>query len=253
MQTRFSNFGIIRRAKHVESHPKMLDKIDKTWNPVIGCLHNCSYCWARRLAETKLSNIERYRDGFKPKLVEYELRKRFKSKYVFACDMADLFGDWVPREWITKVIDAIRESPSSNFLFLSKNPGRYHEFLGLFPQNVVLGSTIETNRQYQVSSAPLAVERYKAMASLPFGHKLVSVEPVMDFDLDVFVQWIKDINPVQVHVGYDNYRNRLPEPSLSKTRQLMDQLGVFTKVKTLTLREPKNVTTPLEQQTSLFM
>ena len=217
----------------------MFDVIDKTWNPVIGCLHNCTYCWARRLAETKLKDVERYRDGFVPKLVDKELSKRFHRQNVFVSDMGDLFGNWVPPECIVKVIDAIKKSPTSNFLFLTKNPGRYREFLDFYPENLVLGATIETNRDYHVSQAPTTAERYKAMVELPYRNKLISIEPIMDFDLETFVQWIREIEPVLVHVGYDNYNNNLPEPSLSKTYQLIDQLRVFNRVKTLTLRECK--------------
>jgi protein gp37 len=183
--------------------------------------------------------MERYKDGFNPKLVEKELNRRFHKKYVFAVDMGDLFGDWVPSEWILKVIDAIKNSPSSYFLFLTKNPKRYMEFLDLYPENVVLGATIETNRDYPVSKAPATVERYGFMKKLPFKNRIISIEPIMDFDLETFVNWVKEINPVMVHVGYDNYNNNLPEPSLSKTYQLIDQLRAFTRVKTLTLRESK--------------
>lgn len=217
----------------------MFDNITETWNPVVGCLHNCTYCWARRLAETKLRNIERYKDGFKPKLVEKELKRKFYKESVFAVDMGDLFGNWVPQEWIVKVINAIKQSPSSNFLFLTKNPKRYMEFLDLYPENVVLGATIETNRDYNVSKCPTTCERYKYMRELPFKNKVISIEPIMDFDPEIFVQLLRDIGPVLVHVGYDNYNNNLPEPSLSKTYQLIDQLRVFTRVKTLTLRESK--------------
>jgi len=215
----------------------MFDNITETWNPVVGCLHSCTYCWARRLAETKLKNVERYRDGFKPKLVEKELNRRFHKKYVFAVDMGDLFGDWVPSEWILKVIDAISKSPSSHFLFLTKNPKRYMEFLDLYPENVVLGATIETNRNYPVSKAPSTIERYNFMKELSFKNKIVSIEPIMDFDLETFAEWVRNINPVMVHVGYDNYNNNLVEPEISKTKQLIDQLNTFTRVKILTLRE----------------
>jgi protein gp37 len=215
----------------------MFDVITKTWNPVIGCLHNCTYCWARRLAETKLRNIERYKDGFKPKLVEKELKRKFYKESVFTVDMGDLFGNWVPQEWIVKVINAIKQSPSSNFLFLTKNPKRYMEFLDLYPENVVLGATIETNRDYPVSKAPATVERYGFMKKLPFKNRIISIEPIMDFDLETFVNWVKEINPVMVHIGYDNYNNNLVEPEISKTKQLIDQLNTFTRVKILTLRE----------------
>lgn len=217
----------------------MFDNITKTWNPVVGCLHNCTYCWARRLAETKLKDVERYRDGFVPTLVEKELNKRFHREFVFVSDMGDLFGEWVPEEWITKVIDAIKQSPTSNFLFLTKNPGKYLKYVERYPENLVLGATIETNRDYNVSNCPTTYERYKYMRELPFKNKVVSIEPIMDFDLEIFVQWLKDIGPVLVHVGYDNYNHNLPEPLLSKTYQLIDQLRAFTRVKTLTLRGPK--------------
>jgi len=217
----------------------MFENITKTWNPVVGCLHNCTYCWARRLAETKLKDVERYRDGFVPKLVEKELSKRFHKEYVFVSDMGDLFGEWVPPECIVKVIDAINKSPTSNFLFLTKNPGRYREFLDFYPENLVLGATIETNRHYPVSEAPTTVERYKSMVELPYRNKLISIEPIMDFDMETFIQWIREIKPVLVHVGYDNYNCRLSEPQLSKTKELIENLETFTRVKTLTLRECK--------------
>ena len=57
----------------------MFDVITKTWNPVIGCKHNCSYCWARNLAETRLAHMDKYKDGFKPNIAEYELKKNFVS------------------------------------------------------------------------------------------------------------------------------------------------------------------------------
>jgi DNA repair photolyase len=218
-------------------NPISLLNIDRTWNPIVGCLHHCSYCWAKRLVETKLKDTRRYKDGFKPELFEHELEKRFRNKFVFVTDMGDLFGNWVPSEWIIKVIDAIKKSPSSLFLFMTKNPKRYNEFLSLYPDNVVLGATIESNREYNVSNTPKAAERYQALRDLKFNNKMVSVEPIMDFDLETFVQWISDIKPILIHVGYDNYSNNLVEPPLSKTKQLIDNLRKFTAVKILTLRE----------------
>jgi hypothetical protein len=88
-----------------------------------------------------------------------------------------------------------------------------------------------------VSKAPSTIERYNFMKELSFKNKIVSIEPIMDFDLETFAEWVRNINPVMVHVGYDNYNNNLVEPEISKTKQLIDQLNTFTRVKILTLRE----------------
>ena len=218
---------------------KMFKFVTETWNPVIGCLHNCTYCWARRLANGKLRKLlpKVYGDGFKPKLIPERLNRRFKpGSLVFVVDMGDLWGDWVPRNWILRVLQTIRRSPGATFLFMTKNPKRYHEFVDLFPENVIAGCTIETNRDYGVSKAPKPYERYVAMRDLPWEHKFISVEPIMDFDFQMFVKWIKDIGPELVCVGYDNYGCGLPEPGLSKTLNFIMTLRGFTKVQTKTLK-----------------
>jgi len=222
---------------------RMFSVVTRTWNPVTGCTHSCVYCWARRLAETKLRNTEKYRSGFKPAIHEREFRARFRpGEFVFVADMGDLFCDAIPDEWILRVLSYVERFPSTTFLFLTKNPARYREFLDYFPENAVLGATIETNRddlytRYGISSAPPPSARFEAMRSLKWDRKFVSVEPVLDFDLDVFAEWIREISPVMVYVGYDNYNNRLPEPPLSKTLALIDRLRQFTDVKTKTLRK----------------
>jgi hypothetical protein len=107
----------------------------------------------------------------------------------------------------------------------------------VFPENLVLGATIETNREYKVSQAPLVKQRYKTMTNLPYHRKMVSIEPIMDFDFEIFVSWLEDISPLIVHVGYANYNQHIPEPALDKTATLIKDLMSFTKVKILRLRE----------------
>jgi hypothetical protein len=80
-------------------------------------------------------------------------------------------------------------------------------------------------------------ERARAMIDLRYDRKFLSIEPIMDFDLEIFVSWIENMSPIHVAVGYDNYHNNLPEPSLSKTSQLIEKLNEFTEVRKRTLRE----------------
>ena len=225
---------------------EMFSLVTRTWNPVTGCLHYCTYCWARKLAETRLKNKERYKDGFKPRLNIEEFNKKFREgELIFVSDMGDLFGEFIPPEWIVRVLRCLRNYPKTYFLFLTKNPKRYSEFLNLMSNNVILGATIETNRddlyiKYKISNAPLPSERYKAMRELQWNKKFISIEPILDFDLDIFVKWIKEIDPIMVYVGYDNYNNQLPEPPQKKTEKLIKKLSEFTIVVRKTIRPAWN-------------
>ncbi len=213
-----------------KSNGKMFNIVTATWNPISGCLYKCNYCWARDLAETKLKKAERYAKGFKPSLNEREFASKFgKGDLIFVSDMGDMFGSFVPAIWIKKVLNHIRQFPEADFLFMTKNPRRYLEFLPIIPMNVVLGATIETTNDEivqldKVSTAPLPSERFDAMKTLEWGRKIVSIEPILDFELDTFIDWIRDINPFIIYVGYDNYCHNLREPTLKNTMNFLSRL-----------------------------
>jgi len=221
---------------------RMFKFITDTINPVGGrCPYGCSYCWAQ--GEKGLVNrydMRKYRGA--PFLDEKVLRKRFGSgEFLFAVDMRDLFSGDVPRGMIVRVLEWMGESPEADFLLLTKNPKRYGDFVGLIPGNVVLGATIESNRDYpEVSNAPPQSWRLKAMEQVRYhfrGHRLfVSIEPILDCDPWDFADRIMRIEPWKVAVGFDNYGNRLPEPSLEKVERLISYLEQFTEVERKTIR-----------------
>ena len=134
---------------------------DSTFNPVTGCLHGCEYCYARRVAQrfagydlnggvTTNCPLPRaelteplavtwkngktvqapYPFGFEPTLHRYRLdgiQRWQKPQTIFVCSMADLFGEWVPDEWIEEVFAACEKAPQHRYLFLTKNPFRYEQ------------------------------------------------------------------------------------------------------------------------------
>lgn len=215
----------------------------RSWNPITGCPHRCSYCWAMKLIEGRLRDSPKYRNGFEPTFHPEELlRARFRpGDTVFVVDMGDMFSDAVPSEWVLSVLRRLRDFPGVRFMFLTKNPSRYLEFLDAFPRGSVLGATIETNRDdlaASVSRAPPPSRRYESMVELRWPRKYVSVEPVMDFDLGVLTSWLREISPVTVHVGYDNWGSRLPEPPLAKVMKLVSAVREFSAVTVGSLREP---------------
>jgi hypothetical protein len=73
------------------------------------------------------SVIAPYPFGFDPTFHRYRLDdyKNKSGRNIFVCSMADLFGEWVPDEWIKEVFKACEDAPQHNYLFLTKNPERY--------------------------------------------------------------------------------------------------------------------------------
>lgn len=148
-----------------------------SWNPVTGCKHCCPYCYARDIANRF------YPQGFEPTFHPERLsapqntsmmQPRWQGdigyKGVFVCSMADLFGKWVPQEWIDAVLDAVRQAPQWNFLFLTKNPRRLTEIQ--WPENTWVGATVD--RQARVE------ETEEAFAQIDAGVLFVSCEPLLE-------------------------------------------------------------------------
>lgn len=51
-----------------------------------------------------------------------------KERGIFVCDMGELFGDWIPREWQDKVFSVIRAHPQHRFYLLTKQPQNLIKF-----------------------------------------------------------------------------------------------------------------------------
>ncbi len=195
----------------------------RTWNCWVGCGFNCTYCNARKTALTRLKHSPRYQDGFNPHLVESELGRKFKpGDFVFIGYMGDIsFAS------LTVIVDLCRriaEQPEVNFLFCTKNPLCYHYWRVAWPMNLHLSATIETNRDYHLSTALAPIYRYGAMRTLAHPKKLISIEPICDFDLGEMLTWMKDISPSIIEIGADNYHNHLPEPKWYKVQSLLNGL-----------------------------
>ena len=152
-----------------------------TWNPVTGCLHGCKYCYARELAE-KASFKTIYPVGFTPLFRHDRLDAPVNTTYpknttepeagrVFVCSMADLFGHWVPVDWVSQVLDAMQKVPQWEYLLLTKNPARYQEFD--LPKTAWVGATLD--RQETAQQRIDAVRRAKGAKI-----KWVSLEPLLE-------------------------------------------------------------------------
>ncbi|MBA7645896.1 hypothetical protein ES703_53656 [subsurface metagenome] len=209
---------------------RMFKSIDKTWNVFVGCEFECSYCNARKAALTRLKESPRYKDGFKPHLVEAELKRTFRpGQFIFVAYMGDIaFASRRAREVI---YSRICQFPHTYFLIQTKNPECFRWWRLPTPVNVYLGTTIETNRDYHLTKAPQPIERFRQLTGYPHNLKFLSIEPIMDFDLEELTQWVKLLQPDIIEVGADNYHNHLPEPPWGKVERLLESLrGICPKV-----------------------
>lgn len=84
------------------------------------------YPWEQKNKDGSITNAA-YPFGFEPTFHCYRLdepQRWKKPRNIFVCSMADLFGDWVPDEWIRQVFEACDAAPQHRYIFLTKNPGR---------------------------------------------------------------------------------------------------------------------------------
>jgi DNA repair photolyase len=210
-----------------ESKGNMFKFCTHTYNPIKGaCSHDCKFCYMKQWG--KLKPI---------RLVEKELQTDLgQGNTIFVGSSTDVFAKDVPEEWIVSVLNKCYKNKNNKYLFQTKNPARYIPFtvlLGYISNecSLILSTTIESNRHYKefMCNAPTPKKRMLYMERLKFI-KMITIEPIMDFDHDILVDWIKNINPFQVAIGADSKRTGLPEPSKEKVLQLIKSLEKFTNV-----------------------
>ena len=226
----------------------------KTWNLSLGCNYGCIYC-VPSFQET-IRNFEKLRGGkcegcltYAPHEHPERLRKIPSKPIVFVNGNGDI--SFARPEFVRQTILAIKNHlkrcPKKVFYFQSKNPICLKQYLGdLEPirDSVVFLTTLETNRDdgyERISKAPVPSTRFRDYLGLPWKRKIPTIEPVMKFDLDLFVTWIKEIGPEAVYLGYNSRPSRvfLPEPTRTEFRELWQKLSKFTEVR---LKETRGAT-----------
>ncbi|MDO9492828.1 DUF5131 family protein [Acetobacterium sp.] len=190
---------------------------DSTWNPVTGCLHDCEYCYARKIANRFKCSTEVFANkveysemissgiyegtyrcafpfGFKPTFYNERLvipNNWKKGRNIFVCSMADLFGDWVPDEWINEVMKACANAPQHNYLFLTKNPERYAELINagliISAPNMWYGSTATSSRMKRFVRLAQDNAKYNTFISIEPLTEKWDINPYGEFEN---TQWV---------------------------------------------------------------
>jgi len=157
-----------------------------------------------------------------------------EGNYIFVGSSCDMWAEDIPNEWIDRTLNHCIKYPKNIYLFQSKNPERFIKFRDKFLElQCILGTTMETDKQEllnKISKAPTINERSDAMTIKGF-RKFITIEPIIDFNLNSFVSEIRRTRPEFVNIGADSNSNpNLPEPSWEKVQQLIKELETFTKV-----------------------
>ena len=201
----------------------MYEFVSHMWSPIRGkCSHSCSYCYMKKWGKQPPLRLD-----------EKDLETNLgEGNFIFVCHTCDMFAKDVPDIWIRQVLNRTCRY-KNKYLFQSKNPARFIDYGEAYPHDVLLGTTIETNRDIVESKAPSVPQRAHALNELSnCGFStMVTIEPIFDFDLDELLDLIVYASPEWVNIGADSKGHGLPEPSVEKIHSLIEHLGKYTKVK----------------------
>lgn len=206
-------------------------------NPIGGKCYGCGYCYihGKKGMINRFPNMKKkYSGEFKlyPKILNKELVNVVKP--IFFCDCIDWLHEDMSNAIIARMLKWFRRYPNIEFLSLTKNPWGYHKIMSLIPDNLILGVTIESNRDYpKISNSPSQSERIELMIHLQddlntYEKKnkiFISIEPIMAFDFYEFHNAIEKIDPTfGIAIGYSNNSVKLIEPPLKDTMVLRKNL-----------------------------
>jgi DNA repair photolyase len=201
------------------------------------CPHLCSYCFVQ---QNRFGVPDRYKG--EPRLIEKELLVNYGSgKTIFIEHMNDLFaeGVWDKDNWVDLIFDHCRKYPENKYVFQTKAPMHAYYYSKVFPSKSIIGTTIETtdNIRHVISEAETPEMRKQGIRGFADDgfETFVTIEPIMDMDVDVMIEWMKEVKPSFINIGADSKNCGLPEPSPEKVRQLIDGLqkaGITIKKKT---------------------
>ncbi len=200
--------------------------VTHTWNVIKGkCSHDCNYCYMKRFP---LNDI-RFDDG--------ELNTNLgQDNKIFVGSSCDMWANSISDDWIKKVLMHCNKYQDNGYLFQTKNPKRFYDFIDKYmpivhwSKAIMFGVTIETNRDTsKFSNAPVPNSRVPWMWEFTDKkydkyQRMISIEPIMDFDINEFYLMVHNIQPHLISIGADSKGHKLPEPDKDKLLEFIELL-----------------------------
>ena len=158
-----------------------IDFCDYTWNPISGCLAKCDYCYVQRMVK-RFPAIS-MEPAFHPDKLSAPIKRKPPSK-IFVGSSGDMWGAWVPRNWINAVLVSCALAHQHTFQFLTKNPKRYNEFA--LPRNAWYGTTVD--------GTPRTERNCEILPKVIYGNltKFISFEPLLSPVVPklIYIDWV---------------------------------------------------------------
>jgi DNA repair photolyase len=178
------------------------------------CSHDCLYCYVKQWGEPRPLRLDE-------KALKEDLGE---GNFIFVGSGTDMFAEDVPIDWINRSLKRCAES-DNKYLFQSKNPERMIFCVtNVHVKNKLLACTIESNKDYKISKAPLIEERVHAMSMCSCA-KMITIEPILCFDLPYMVEIIDRIQPDKISIGADSKGHNMPEPKWESVQKLIDEIN----------------------------
>jgi len=204
------------------------------FNPFVGCAYNCVYCKSsfqrqlKRWAKNHCEKCYTYQPHEHPERLNQKLPKTGYMQFIFVCACGDVA--FARPEYLQQIADKMAQWPDRTFLLQSKNPRCFQPIK--FSANVILGTTIETTGNWiderthyeKISKAPKFLERLLGLDELKHDLKMITFEPILDFNVSAMIYNTLLVKPTVVWIGYDSGNNHLPEPPIEKVRELIWEL-----------------------------
>lgn len=200
------------------------------WNVGVGCDHQCKYCedsFQRQMKRQKHNCTKCYTftPHFHPERLNIKLPETKGPQFIWPFSSADIA--FMKEEWVRQVLQKIREHRDKTFFFQTKDPQSLKKYS--FPANVILGITLETNdnemyKQKKISKAPSPTKRAKIFADIDHRRKVITIEPIMEFDTVKMLELCSQIDPVRIYMGYDTKNSKVPEPTYHEFQTLIKAL-----------------------------
>lgn len=247
--------GLIENKEGTNFYPKVVKGTDWQCDWLLsthrGCPLGCLYCSSKRLNVRfggDPTEIRRLKGAFSSYYEDVAYLKVIKmSGGIFVNPYCDIMT--LPKDDIRQILDVCDfnhySKRKANFIFQTKDPAKYFDYLDMIPPDSWLGTTIESDFGWfdttkeswyneSISKAPHPFNRYFRMYQLSQKHKqfkyFVTIKPVMKFDLFSMVGFMKAIKPDLLFIGANTSKVNLPEPTPDELVALIEELRKITVV-----------------------